>query len=268
MAVRTSGAGRSQRERELSTESPPQAHEHDPQLRDELHRTRVRLLFHHLATVLKLSVMRWSLGARWRAFTRWQALQPRAETQWAVQLRAGQTALEAGASFDEVEQLLLTNGGRQAPLARATATELFRPPSPQPPSLRTTSPAAVDEQPPSMRSPPPAQSQPRSAHEQPHSHTALLSCRASPNRRRPAQVRRRSSERVGESSATSRGAAPLGGGHEMDTYLRSLSDQIAVTHLANRAVGMRGAWEQTEDPQQLLKCRLLERELSRRREYT
>lgn len=44
--------------------------------------------------------------------------------------------------------------------------------------------------------------------------------------------------------------------------------QIAVTHLANRAVGMRGAWEQTEDPQQLLKCRLLERELSRRREYT
>ena len=163
--------------------------------------------------------MRWSLGARWRAFTRWQALQPRAETQWAVQLRAGQTALEAGASFDEVEQLLLTNGGRQAPLARLTATELFRPPSPQPPSLRTTSPAAVDEQPPSMRSPPPAQSQPRSAHEQPHSHTALLSCRASPNRRRPAQVRRRSSERVGESSATSRGAAPLGRGHEMDTYL-------------------------------------------------
>ena len=190
----------------------------------------MRLLFHHLATVLKLSVMRWSLGARWRAFTRWQALQPRAETQWAVQLRAGQTALEAGASFDEVEQLLLTNGGRQAPLARATATELFRPPSPQPPSLRTTSPAAVDEQPPSMRSPPPAQSQPRSAHEQPHSHTALLSCRASPNRRRPAQVRRRSSERVGESSATSRGAAPLGGGHEMDTYLRSLSDQARATH--------------------------------------
>ena len=44
--------------------------------------------------------------------------------------------------------------------------------------------------------------------------------------------------------------------------------QIAVTHLTDRAVGMRGAWEQTEDPQQLLKCRLLERELSRRREYT
>ena len=64
----------------------------------------MRLLFYHLATVLKLSVMRWSLGARWRAFTRWQALQPRAETQWAVQLRAGQTALEAGASFDEVEE--------------------------------------------------------------------------------------------------------------------------------------------------------------------
>ena len=148
----------------------------------------------------------------------------------------GQTALEAGASFDEVEQLLLTNGGRQAPLARATATELFRPPSPQPPSLRTTSPAAVDEQPPSMRSPPPAQSQPRSAHEQPHSHTALVSCRASPNRRRPAQVRRRSSERVGESSATSRGAAPLGGGHEMDTYLRSLSDQARATH-ANAPLG-------------------------------
>lgn len=44
--------------------------------------------------------------------------------------------------------------------------------------------------------------------------------------------------------------------------------QIAVAHLADRAVGMRGAWEQTDDPQQLLKCRLLERELSRRREYT
>ena len=190
----------------------------------------MRLLFHNLATVLKLSVMRWSLAARWRAFTRWQALQPRAETQWAVQLRAGQTALEAGASFDEVEQLLLTNGGGQAPLARATATELFRPPSSQPPSLRTTSPAAVDERPPSMRSPPPAQSQPRSAHEQPHAHTTLLSCRASPNRRRPAQVRRRSSERVGESSAASSGASLLGGGHELETYMRSLSDQARATH--------------------------------------
>ena len=190
----------------------------------------MRLLFHNLATVLKLSVMRWSLDARWRAFTRWQALQPRAETQWAVQLRAGQTALEAGASFDEVEQLLLTNGGGQAPLARATATELFRPPSSQPPSLRTTSPAAVDERPPSMRSPPPAQSQPRSAHEQPQSRTTLLACRASPNRRRPARVRRRSSERVGESSAASSGASPLGGGHELETYMRSLSDQARATH--------------------------------------
>ena len=190
----------------------------------------MRLLFHNLATVLKLSVMRWSLDARWRAFTRWQALQPRAETQWAVQLRAGQTALEAGASFDEVEQLLLTNGGGQAPLARATATELFRPPSSQPPSLRTTSPAAVDERPPSMRSPPPAQSQPRSAHEQPQSRTALLACRASPNRRRPARVKHRPSERVGESSAASSGAAPLGGGHELETYMRSLSDQARATH--------------------------------------
>jgi hypothetical protein len=46
-----------------------------------------------------------------------------------VQLRAGQSALEAGASFDEVEQLLLTGGGGQARLARAvTATELLRPP--------------------------------------------------------------------------------------------------------------------------------------------
>lgn len=189
----------------------------------------MRLLFHNLATVLKLSVMRWSLDARWRAFTRWQALQPRAETQWAVQLRAGQTALEAGASFDEVEQLLITNGGGQAPPARATAIELFRPPSPQPPSLRTTA-AAVDERPPSMRSPPPAQSQPRSAHEQPQSRTVLLACRASPNRRRPARVRRRSSERLGESSAASRAASPLGGGHEMETYLRSLSDQARAMH--------------------------------------
>ena len=42
VALRTSGTGRSRRERELSTESsPPQAHaEHGPQLRDELHRTR------------------------------------------------------------------------------------------------------------------------------------------------------------------------------------------------------------------------------------
>ena len=190
----------------------------------------MRLLFHNLATVLKLSVMRWSLDARWRAFTRWQALQPRAETQWAVQLRAGQTALEAGASFDEVEQLLLTNGGGQAPLARATATELFRPPSSQPLSLRTTSPAAVDERPPSMRSPPPAQSQPRSAHEQPQSRTTLLACRASPNRRRPARVKHRPSERVGESSAASSGASLLGGGHELETYMRSLSDQARATH--------------------------------------
>jgi hypothetical protein len=46
-----------------------------------------------------------------------------------VQLRAGQSALEAGASFDEVEQLLLTGGGGQARLVRAvTATELLRPP--------------------------------------------------------------------------------------------------------------------------------------------
>ena len=59
----------------------------------------------------------------------WQAHPPRAETAWAVQLRAGQSALEAGASFDEVEQLLLTGGGGQARLARAvTATELLRPP--------------------------------------------------------------------------------------------------------------------------------------------
>lgn len=48
MAVRTSGAGRSQRERELSTESPPQAHEHDPQLRDELHRTRASQRRHQI----------------------------------------------------------------------------------------------------------------------------------------------------------------------------------------------------------------------------
>ena len=189
------------------------------------------LLFHNLATVLKLSVMRWSLGARWRAFTRWQALQPRAETQWAVQLRAGQTALEAGASFDEVEHLLLTDGGGQAPLARATAAaELFRPPSAQPLSLRSASPAAVDERPPPMWSPPPAQSQPRSAHEQPQSRTTLLACRASPNRRRPARVKHRPSERVGESSAASSGASLLGGGHELETYMRSLSDQARATH--------------------------------------
>ena len=40
--------------------------------------------------------------------------------------------------------------------------------------------------------------------------------------------------------------------------------QISVAHLADRAVGMRGAWQQTESPQHLLRCRLLERELSRR----
>jgi len=78
-AARASEAGRSQRERELSTESSPQAgaaappgHAHG--LSEELHLTRVRLLAHCLASVLKLSVARWSLGARWRAFARWQAL--------------------------------------------------------------------------------------------------------------------------------------------------------------------------------------------------
>ena len=49
VAVRASGAGRCQRERERPTESPPQAHaEHDPQLRDELHRTRASQRGHQI----------------------------------------------------------------------------------------------------------------------------------------------------------------------------------------------------------------------------
>ena len=97
-------------------------------------------------------------------------------------------------------------------------------------TLTRRSPAAVDERPPPTRSPPTAQSPPRlSAHEQPHARPAPLACRASPNRRRPARVRRRSSERVGESSAAARGASPPGGSHEMETYLRSLSDQARAT---------------------------------------
>jgi len=134
--------------------------------------------------------------------------------------------------------------------------------APQPQQQRpSTSPQQQQQQ----QRQPPAQVNPAQLNPQ-EQQRLLLARRGSPNRRRPSRGRHepRRSAREPSPDRSPPLSAHSAGSPEREAYLRTLSSRISDTHLNQRARGMRGAWEQTEDPRKLLRSKLIERELSRR----